>query len=356
MRGGVAFFCLGAVVAALAGCDTYSSNQNTISNKPDVFDYVRSVDLTPRTPETGQVGIAGGGRAPRASSYYGDPSPVQSATPTSAGGDGYELNFDNAPVTTVAKVILGDILGSGYTIDPRVQGTVSLASGQPVQKGDLLFVLESALRLSNVAMVKDTTGYRLLPLTDAVGSGRVDNGPRGSRASASPSCRCNTFRGDSDQAARQFRDEARHGARRCRTQHPDRSRAPPRNAPPRVETVLSFDADWMRGQSVGIYPVHNATPEPMIAELEKIMDAAEGGPAQNLVKFQPSPGSMPSWWSARAPLLRTAATWITRLDKSDTASSGVKVYQVKYGDARQLAGLLNGYLQRARAAAASIHP
>ena len=92
----------------------------------------------------------------------------------SAGGDGYELNFDNAPVTTVAKVILGDILGSGYTIDPRVQGTVSLASGQPVQKADLLFVLESALRLSNVAMVKDTTGYRLLPLSEAVGSGRVD--------------------------------------------------------------------------------------------------------------------------------------------------------------------------------------
>ena len=110
VRGGVAFFCLGAIVAALAGCDTYSSNQNTISNKPDVFDYVRSVDLTPRTPETAQVGVAGGGRAPRASSYYGDPSPVQSATPTSAGGDGYELNFENAPVTSVAKVVLGDIL------------------------------------------------------------------------------------------------------------------------------------------------------------------------------------------------------------------------------------------------------
>ncbi len=31
-----------------------------------------------------------------------------------------------------------------------------------------------------------------------------------------------------------------------------------------VETVLSFDADWMRGQSVGIYPVRNSTPEPVI--------------------------------------------------------------------------------------------
>ena len=45
--------------------------------------------------------------------------------------------------------------------------------------------------------------------------------------------------------------------------------------------------------------------------------------------------------SSRPELLRTAATWISRLDKIDTASSGVKVYRVKYGDAKQLAGLLN---------------
>jgi general secretion pathway protein D len=36
-----------------------------------------------------------------------------------------------------------------------------------------------------------------------------------------------------------------------------------------VETILSFDADWMRGQSVGIYPVRNSTPEPIIRELER---------------------------------------------------------------------------------------
>ena len=43
----------------------------------------------------------------------------------------------------------------------------------------------------------------------------------------------------------------------------------------------------MRGQSVGIYPVRNSTPEPVIAELEKIMDSGENGLSQNLVKFQP---------------------------------------------------------------------
>ena len=54
-----------------------------------------------------------------------------------------------------------------------------------------------------------------------------------------------------------------------------------------VETVLSFDADWMRGQSVGIYPVRNSAPEAIISELERIMDSGEGGLSQTLVKLQP---------------------------------------------------------------------
>ena len=41
-----------------------------------------------------------------------------------------------------------------------------------------------------------------------------------------------------------------------------------------LDTMHSFDADWMRGQSVGIYPVRNTTPEPLIAELEKMLTEA----------------------------------------------------------------------------------
>ena len=75
---------------------------------------------------------------------------------------GYEINFENTPIPTVAKAILGDILSLGYTIDPRVQGTVSLSSGRPVPRKDLLFVLENALRMSGVALVRDAQGYRLI--------------------------------------------------------------------------------------------------------------------------------------------------------------------------------------------------
>jgi general secretion pathway protein D len=89
-------------------------------------------------------------------------------------GAGYDLHFENVPIATLTKIILGDILGVGYMIDPRVQGTVSLASGRPVPKSDILFVLENALRLSNVALVPDVLGYRLIPIGEATGAGHVD--------------------------------------------------------------------------------------------------------------------------------------------------------------------------------------
>ena len=54
-----------------------------------------------------------------------------------------------------------------------------------------------------------------------------------------------------------------------------------------VETVRSFDVDWLRGQSVGMYPVQNSTPEPIVGELEKIMDSGDSGLGHGLVKFQP---------------------------------------------------------------------
>ena len=62
----------------MAACSNGAPN---ISNRADVFDYVRSVDLAPRTPELEEVGIARGGRAPRAESYYGDAPLVTGAIP-----------------------------------------------------------------------------------------------------------------------------------------------------------------------------------------------------------------------------------------------------------------------------------
>src|SRR3954468_19959144 len=144
----------------------------------DIADKIRSLDLLPRqTTDTGATALKRGGDR-QAAIYLSDgtPSPGTALTERdgAGSGSGYDLNFENAPVATVAKVVLGDVLGLGYTIDPRVQGTVTLASVRPIAKADALYVLENALRMSNVAMVRDRSGgYRLLPANEA-GAGTMD--------------------------------------------------------------------------------------------------------------------------------------------------------------------------------------
>ena len=106
--------------------------------------------------------------------------------------------------------------------------------------------------------------------------------------------------------------------------------------------MLSFDTDWMRGQTVGIFPVHHSTPEPIISEIEKIMDSGDGGINHDLIKLQPIARLNAILVATSKPaLLKTAQNWIRRLDNSEISSTGVKVYRVRYGDAKNLAAILN---------------
>ena len=343
MRAPIVGVALAICAALLSGCNLTAGGESGTAS-PDSTDRIRQADLTPRFP-TPPEGANTGGRGQHEASYYGSGTTIQMSAapaPTTGGGDGYDFNFENTPVTSIAKVILGDILGVGYTIDPRVQGTVTLTSGRPVPKSDVLYVLESALRTSNVALVHERTGYRLVPAPEAVGSAGIDpdrDPAAGFGITAIP------LQFVSVQTVTKLLDSfaAKPGAIRA-----DQARnlllvqgtgAERRAA---LDTVMSFDRDWMRGQSVGIYPIRNTTPEPVMAELEKIIDSGEGGLSQGLVKLQPIARMNAVLVVSKKPeLLRAVATWIHRLDNSETASTGVKVYRVRYGDARQIARLLN---------------
>ncbi len=334
------------LVSILTSCNLATVGGSTAPSDIDVLDKVRSADIMPRQPEMVGGGQTNAGQRAKAAVYEGtevtDVGDSRLATQPASGGSGYDLNFENTPVATVAKVVLGDILQTGYSIDPRVQGTVSLVSVRPVAKSDIVFVLESALRLSGVVLLKDPAGYKLTPLGDAVGAGRVD----AAAASPEPGYGVSVvpLQYVSAQTILKLMDSfaTKPGSVRA---DPTRNilliqgtGAERRTA---VDTALSFDVDWMRGQSVGIYPVSSSAPEPIIAELEKIMDSGDSGLSSNLVKFQPMSRLNAILVVSRKPaLLHTAQTWIRRLDQADTARTSVHVYRVKYGEARQIAKVL----------------
>ena len=349
------------LVAMLAGCA--GADWGAAPPPVDIATQIREVDISPRMPGRQGAGLSAYPHEPSAQAavYHGDQSgPTREAQPPggnqpasdplttgslparpAVGDKGYEMNFENTPVATAAKAVLGDILGIGYTIDPRVQGNVSLSSGRAVPRKDLLYVFESALRASAVALVRDGQRYRLVPAAEAVGTGSIDaqDPQAGYGISVVP------LQFVSAPTLIKLLDNfaAKPGMVRAETSRnllimqgnaADRSAA--------IQTVLSFDADWMRGQSVGIYPVVNSTPEPIISELERIIDAGEGGLSQNVVKLQPISRQNAVLVVTRKPeMLNRVGTWISRLDKSGGAGTGVKVYRMRYGDARQVAALLN---------------
>jgi general secretion pathway protein D len=336
-----------AVICVLLGsCNTVSGIADADTKDPDVFDKVRSVDLLPRYPnQLPQRELSTGPRAKTAiyTAVANDDAPATaSSQQATVSAERFELNFDNSPVASVAKVVLGDILGVGYVIDPRVQGNISLSSGRPIPKSDVVFALENALRIGGIALVRDDTGYRLMPQGDAVGSGIADASDRmtpGYGVTVVP------LQYVSAQTVLKLVDSfaTKQGMIRADTNRNliliQGSGSERRNA---VDLVLSFDADFLKGQSVGIFPVQNSNPGPIIAELEKIVDSGEGGMTQGLVKFQSIARMNAVLAVTRKPeLLNRVETWIRRLDTTNTGRSAVHVYRVKFGDARQIARVLN---------------
>jgi general secretion pathway protein D len=336
------FFC---ILSLLASCNLVTLGATTTAPSDiDVLDKVRSLDIMPRQTQAVAATQNHSGVHGRAAEFEGTEIADVRDAPVrlQPGGSGYDLSFENTPIATVAKVVLGDILNTGYVIDPRVQGTVSLVSVRPVPKSDIVFVLEGALRLSGVVLVREGPAYRLTPLGDAVGAGSVDS----AAASPEPGYGVSVvpLQYVSAQTILKLMDTF--------ATKPGSVRADPtrnilliqgtgverRTA---VDTAMSFDVDWMRGQSVGIYPVSNSAPGPIITELEKIMDSGDSGLSASVVKFQPIGRLNAIMVVSRKPaLLHTAATWIRRLDHADTARTSVHVYRVKYGEARQMARVL----------------
>jgi general secretion pathway protein D len=354
---GRAALALLMVSVSVGGCVTDQGSKTATAAPPPLTDMIREVDLAPRFPRHVSSSARQSSKSdPRAQTYYGDDTSksckngparrMQTADVATTGSvsseKGYELNFENTPISTVVKAILGDILSLSYVIDPQVKGTVSLSSGRAVRREDLLYVLGDALRVSNVALVREGQGYRLVAAAAAAGTGPLDSGeiPGAgyglsviSLEYVSAPVMIKLIENFAAKPGMVRADESRN-LLLIQGSASDR-----RNA---IETALSFDVDWMRCQSVGIYPINNSTPEPIIAELQRIVDAGEGGLSQNVVKLQAINRENAVLVVTRSSaMLKQVATWIKRLDKSGDTDTGVKVYRMQYGDAREVAALLN---------------
>ncbi len=71
--------------------------------------------------------------------------------PVMVAGDGAQINFENADIRDFLKAVLADTLRTSYTVDPKVQGTATVASSAPLSRQDLLATVETVLRMNGAA-------------------------------------------------------------------------------------------------------------------------------------------------------------------------------------------------------------
>ena len=359
-----------ALAAALLtpGCAQQSST--------GLIDDLRNADLSEQRPRpVKQSGNAGANDQPKRQieNYPGDDgfgeqlartgttpvaaqntrrSPAQMAvfrTPVQQGGDGYQLNFDNASLAEVVKVVLGDTLRLPYFYDPRVQGQVTLSTGKAVTREQLLAVLESALKMNNAVLVGNGSGYRIAPAGEAAG-GDVSSVSLNREEAAAPGYGVSVLplHNVSAEAMLRLLENfiSKAGSLKAETTGNIlliRGTGGERQS--LMDVAASFDVDWLKGQSAAIFPLTHSTPDELINDLTQTMQAEQGDLVAKMVRFQPIHRlNAVLVLSRQSAHVKKAAEWIRRLDRSNAAGQSLYVYHVENGKAHDLAALLNDTL------------
>jgi general secretion pathway protein D len=339
----------------LVGCVTSNVAPTAGIAPSDATDSVRSADFSARFPLANEGDSRTGGSSrpflfpgsdvePEAEPQRERDPNMRTASLQQAAfvkGDGVEMNFDGADVQTVAKTLLGDILQLNFVVDPRVQGNVTLASSGPIPRKDVLPAFESVLRMSNAAIVHSGNLVKIVPIPEAGAAGAISLGAGEPGFGVSLVPLHYTSASTVAKTAESFL--SRPGAIRV---------VPSRNLllvqgttaerQAALDVVATFDVEWLKNQSVGVYPLKSTSPETMIVELERIFETNDGGLGQGVVRFQPVSRMNAVMVVTKNPKLLSQTTqWIGRLDRSDTTGTTLRTFRLKNGNATQVAKILN---------------
>ncbi|MDO9270914.1 MAG: type II secretion system secretin GspD [Methylobacter sp.] len=260
-------------------------------------------------------------------------------------GEGeYSLNFDEADLGEVAKVILSDILGQNYVLSPKVAGKVTLQTTDPLSKEELIPTLEMLLRMNNAVLIKDASIYHIEPASEALYSSSFAT--PGTAGRAGFQVRVIPVR---NVAVQNIVDVIKPLVQEKTILNVDSTRnmlivsGTPDELGRVMDMVSTFDVDVLKGQSFGLFPLAHVEPETVIKELEEIFskDGKEGeGEFFRFIAVERLNAVMAI--THRASYLKDIESWIFRLDRANTASGGgVNVYRVQHVDAEELASTLN---------------
>jgi general secretion pathway protein D len=263
--------------------------------------------------------------------------------PAASGGGAVTFNFENQPVQAVVKAILGDLLKQNYTIVPGVQGNISFSTSEPVDSSQALPILETLLSWTNNALVQRDGGYVVMPTKDAVAGNMVPSlgaaAPKGGMQA-----RLFPLRYIS---ATEMQKLIKPFARADSVLLVDPARnllvmsGTPQELANYQSMVRTFDVDWLRGMSVGVFNLQYANVGELMPKLDGMFGVHGDTPLAGMLRFIPIERTNAIVVISTQPeYLQEVGDWITKIDRGGGNEPQLFVYDVRNIKASDLARYL----------------
>ncbi len=259
----------------------------------------------------------------------------------------YTLNFDDADLNEVAKTILDETLKLNYIINPKVSGRVTLQTTRALTDDELIPTLETLLRINGAVLIKDNGIYRIEPeASGVIGAPGARMGLPGQRIPSGYQLRVVPLRYVGAEEVKKILEPLMPPKSIVRV---DSARnmiwlaGSSDELASVLDTIQLFDVDFMRGMSVGIFPLANVEPALVGTEIEKILGDTAKGPLAGLVRILPIDRLNAIMAITPQPrYLEEIANWVGRLDRYTPNRMGsIHVYRLQNVDAVELAKTLS---------------
>lgn len=338
------------VVACMAGCET---TPQKVDAAPGILSNVSDKSRADAGEDTGELRPEESREARTLYEQKGtnrfikDGVVGQGLTPAGAGT--VRVNFLNAPLLDVVQVILGDYLKVPYTVETKIEGTITLDSRDPVDEGALLSLLESLLASHGVVMVAGEDGVYRLGAADKLRS-EVQLKVGKTLPARGYDIRVVTLKYVSVNEAMKILEPL---GGKDNVLHVDPVRnllmiaAPAPEMANFLRTLEMIDVDVLAGMSFGIYEVINTDAAVVVDRFNGLVATQESNPLAGVVKLVPLEEiNSVMVITPRSHYLDSVKTWIERLDKFSVGEEGdtgahLYVYNLENGEAEQMASLLN---------------
>lgn len=264
---------------------------------------------------------------------------------TAETGGTVTFNFVNADVRDVLREILGNQLHLNYTIDSKIQTTITAQTGAPLARSAVLPMLAVVLQANGLGLIETNGVYRVATLADTAraGVGATAGAKAGYAVRILPLhyVAADELKAVLDPFVPPGSTIAADSARNLLI-----VTGPTGDLAGIAGLVRQFDVNWLKGTSFALYPLQIAMAKDVAKDLDQIFGQGGSSPLAGMVRIVPLERlNAILVISPQRSYLAQVKSWLDRFDiGADEMTPRIFEYHVQNSRAADLAAVLTKLL------------